>query len=181
MPNKHLNGHSEPSDKDRAAINRANAQHSTGPSTPEGKQRSAMNALKHGLTARAILLPSEDPAAYQRHVQEFFDGCQPKGPIEKALVQSLADTAWRLNRLVTLEADLYSLPAPAADDVRTLETQTRALTSLSMHGHRLDRHFREIRRDLRELQKERRELEARQLAEAADLLQMDQEKGVAFD
>src|SRR5579864_3161863 len=43
---------------DRAAINRANAQHSTGPRTPEGKAPSSQNALGHGLTSRIALLPS---------------------------------------------------------------------------------------------------------------------------
>jgi hypothetical protein len=33
----------------RAEINRATAQHSTGPKTEAGKQRSALNALRHGL------------------------------------------------------------------------------------------------------------------------------------
>jgi len=33
---------------DRAAVNKANAQHSTGPRTEAGKQRSKLNALRHG-------------------------------------------------------------------------------------------------------------------------------------
>jgi len=32
---------------DRAVINRANAQHSTGPRTEAGKQRASLNALRH--------------------------------------------------------------------------------------------------------------------------------------
>ena len=57
----------------RAAVNHSNAQHSTGPRTRDGKLRSSRNALTHGLTARTVLLPSEDPAAHQRHTQDFFD------------------------------------------------------------------------------------------------------------
>jgi hypothetical protein len=48
----------------RAAINRANSAHSTGPRTESGKQRSSQNALSHGLTARTAVLPTEDPDAY---------------------------------------------------------------------------------------------------------------------
>src|SRR5580704_6455076 len=36
----------------RAAINRANSTHSTGPRTESGKQRSSLNAFGHSLTAR---------------------------------------------------------------------------------------------------------------------------------
>jgi hypothetical protein len=57
----------------RAAVNRENAQHSTGPRTEAGKQRSALNALTHGLTSRTALLPAEDLAAYQNHCQQLRD------------------------------------------------------------------------------------------------------------
>ena len=41
------------------AANRANATHSTGPRTEEGQKRSSLNAMKHGLTGRTVLLPRE--------------------------------------------------------------------------------------------------------------------------
>ena len=72
--------------------------------------------MRHGLTSRAVVLPSEDLAAYRRLTQEFFDEYQPQGPTEKQLVQELAAAAWRLNRIPALEADLLARatapPAP---------------------------------------------------------------------
>jgi hypothetical protein len=99
-----------PNFHDRAAINRANAQHSTGPRTDAGKQRSSLNALTHGLTSRTVVLPNEDPAAYQLHAQEFFDEYQPQGPTEKQLVRELADTSWRLNRIPHSKPTCFRAP-----------------------------------------------------------------------
>jgi hypothetical protein len=97
----------------RAARNRTNALHSTGPRTAAGKQRSSRNALTHGLTSRSPFLATEDPAAYQRHCRQFFDEYQPAAPTETQLTQELADTAWRLNRVPLLEGELLSKdPAP---------------------------------------------------------------------
>ena len=92
----------------RAAVNRANSAHSTGPRTESGKQRSSLNALSHGLTARTAVLPTEDPEAYQRHIQQFLDEYKPATPTETQLVHEIANTAWRLNRIPFLEAELLS-------------------------------------------------------------------------
>src|SRR5579863_5392196 len=94
---------------DRAEINRANSQHSTGPKTKAGKEKSSLNALRHGLTGQIIVLPSDDLEAYQCHVQNFVNHYHPDGPVESQLVQSLADTAWRQNRVVALENNLLTL------------------------------------------------------------------------
>ena len=47
------------SERQRAA-NQANARHSTGPKTPEGKAAVRLNAFRHGLLARDVVLPEED-------------------------------------------------------------------------------------------------------------------------
>ena len=82
----------------RTRANRANARHSSGPRTESGKRRSSRNALRHGLTAQNAVLPTEDPEAYQRHVQQFLDEYAPANATETQLVHEIANTAWRLNR-----------------------------------------------------------------------------------
>jgi hypothetical protein len=89
----------------RTATNRANSLHSTGPRTEAGKQRSSRNALRHGLTARTAL------EAYQRHIQQFLDEYAPATQTETQLFHEIADTAWRLNRIPFLEAELFSQTA----------------------------------------------------------------------
>ena len=155
---------------DRAAINRANSQHSTGPRTEAGKQRSSRNALRHGLCAASPVLPSEDRTAYEQHLREFFGEYQPATPTERHLVQELADTSWRLNRIPMLEAELLT----EADKLRVrrdamvlISDTTRILATLGLHGQRLSRQFSKTLRDLCALQAERRDREQRELKNAA--------------
>src|ERR1700704_2945720 len=86
----------------RDVINRANARHSTGLRSTIGKQHSSLNAVTHGLTSQSPVLPAEDLAAFNSHSQAFFDEYQPKGATEKQLVQDLAATSWRINRIPAL-------------------------------------------------------------------------------
>ena len=157
--------------------NQANSKLSTGPSTEAGKSRSAQNALQHGLTARAIVLPTEDPAAFATHTQKFLDEYQPKTPTETQLVKVLAGAYWHLNRIDHIENALFSQDSGAPD----LTTQFRSLAILSMDRHRLSRQIELTRKELRELQRGRRYDEEKQLEKAADLLDMDKEKGVPFN
>jgi hypothetical protein len=170
---------------DRTAINRANALHSTGPRTEAGKQRSSLNALRHGLTARTAVLPTEDPAAYQRHIQQFLDEYQPAAATETQLVHELANTAWRLNRIPFLEAELLSRAAnppteQAAIDFDIVDAH-RVLASLGIHGSRLSRQFQKVLEQLRDIQEERRHRERRQLRDAAELLVHHQHKGLPWE
>jgi hypothetical protein len=158
----------------RTRANRANALHSTGPRTEPGKQRSSLNALRHGLTAQTAVLPTEDPEAYQRHIQQFLDEYKPATATETQLVHEIANTAWRLNRIPFLEGELLSQnPSPP-----TLIPQ---LATLGLHGSRLSRQFQKAVEQLRDIQEERRRLERRQLTEAAELFLRHQRKGLPWD
>jgi hypothetical protein len=93
----------------RLAANRANAQFSTGPTTSEGKAKSSLNAVKTGLTGRTVLLPTEDAEAYEAHLLHYVEAYAPVGEREIQLVQSLADTQWRLDRIPNLETGFFAL------------------------------------------------------------------------
>ena len=93
----------------QAAASRINGALSRGPTSEEGKANSSLNALKTGLTGRTVLLPSEDAALYEAHLAQFREQYQPVGDQELALVQSLADTYWRIARIPSLEMGIYAL------------------------------------------------------------------------
>jgi len=50
----------------RSEAARRNGAKSHGPKTPEGKAISSANSLRHGMTAKAILLTNENPEAYTK-------------------------------------------------------------------------------------------------------------------
>jgi hypothetical protein len=169
----------------RSAINRANSRHSTGPRTPAGKQRSSINALRHGLTAASAVLPSEDRAAFDAHRRGFFDEYQPATPTESQLVQELADTAWRINRIPLLEAALLDRAANPPNDQARIDFDIvdahRALATLGMHYQRLSRQFQKTVDTLRDIQADRAERERRALKDAAALLELHKHKEIPWE
>jgi hypothetical protein len=95
--------------------NRRNALRSTGPKTPAGKTISSRNALKHGLRARAALLPGEDKQAFERLFNAFRAEHRPAGRFEEVLVEQMAVAYWKLSRLTRIESHLYHDKATPAD------------------------------------------------------------------
>jgi hypothetical protein len=180
---------------DRAEINRANAQKSTGPRTPAGKQRSSLNALRHGLTGHTIVLPSEDQAAYQRHSRSFLDEYQPQGATETQLVQSITDVSWQLNRAAAVETNLFSLGITESEDrirashpdaetalaiALAYREHNRAFANLGIYRQRLAREFERTLILLRQIQAERRANDERQLDNAAKILKMHQDANLPY-
>ena len=71
--------------------NKRNAQKSTGPRTEEGVNKVKLNALTHGLTAQTIVLPHEDPEAYQHRLETWNRDLNPSGELGRYLVERGAD------------------------------------------------------------------------------------------
>jgi hypothetical protein len=168
----------------RAEINRANSQHSTGPKTEAGKKLSSINALRHGLTGQIVVMPTEDLEAYQSHLKTFTDEYQPAGATEANLVQALADTSWRLNRVAALETNLLTLGTTRQDAmsiVASLESQSKALSNLSLHTQRLSRQFEKTVTQLRQIQKARQAQETHDLDNLLDIIEMYKAKGETYD
>jgi hypothetical protein len=162
--------------------NRRNAQLSTGPTSETGKTKSSLNAVKTGLTGRTVLLPGDDAVFYEAHVAQFVKRCEPAGDDEQNLVQSLADTEWRLLRIPSLEMGIYALGRLEFAELFPKEEEAvrrqlieakiflayqRQLNNLSIQENRLRRQREKDTASLRELQENRkRQIKAR-LDEAA--------------
>src|SRR5450755_3742064 len=82
---------------------RRNGAQSHGPVTPEGKQRSSQNAVKHGLTARTVVLCSENHELFEQLEQDYIDSLQPCTILELHLVQRIAVAEWRIRRAWAVE------------------------------------------------------------------------------
>jgi len=92
----------------KVEANRKNALKSTGPKTPEGKDLVRLNALKHGLLSREILLPGEDEAALRELGERLRTELQPAGELEDLLVDRITSHFWRLRRLGRVEAGIFA-------------------------------------------------------------------------
>jgi hypothetical protein len=87
--------------------NKRNARKSSGPKTPEGKATVSNNALKHGLLSHKMLLPDEDQSSLVQLSEHLLSQLQPVGELESLLVERIITAAWRLRRVLTVEADIY--------------------------------------------------------------------------
>jgi hypothetical protein len=162
------------------AANRLNAQKSAGPISPSGKSRSAMNSLRHGLTARVVVLPGEDMAAYHAFSQEIVESLDAQTPVERQFAQTIADNQWRINRIRSIEDGMFGLgryedaaPLEISDPAvrgvmtaaRAFRDHSKAFVNLSIYEQRLHRTIKEAFRQLKELQTERRAREEKEATE----------------
>jgi len=85
------------------AANQANARRSTGPRTLSGKARARLNALRHGLTGRTVVLPGEEDGVAALEA-DMIGRFRPEGEIECALVRDMAQALWRVGRAPGAEA-----------------------------------------------------------------------------
>jgi hypothetical protein len=119
---------------------------------------------------------------YESHLASFRERYQPVGEAENSLVQSLADTEWRLQRIPSLEAGIYAIGRLELADLFPNEeesvrkqlmeakiflTYQRQLNNLSIQENRLRRQREKDAAALKQLQTARERREGDRIDQAA--------------
>ena len=86
-----------------------NALKATGPRTAEGKVTSSRNSLKHGLTARQVVIPGENQADFDQLLAGIAADRKPEGELEIQIVGEIAACTWRLARARAREAEALDI------------------------------------------------------------------------
>ena len=115
------------------AANQANAQHSTGPATAEGKARVSQNAVRHGLTARHLVIRDDEREEFDALQLSLSEELDPQGALETLAFHEILHAAWNLQRFRRLEAEIslgtigdFTDPATTAVLDRLTRYQARA-------------------------------------------------------
>ena len=74
-----------------------------GPKTNEGKEISKMNALKHGLLSKEVLIDGEDDEELLLLTKRIRSEIKPETEIERLLTDRIVANVWRLKRALGME------------------------------------------------------------------------------
>src|SRR5215212_3338909 len=86
--------------------NRENAQESTGPRTEQGKEASRLNAVRHGASANAPVVPNlEREEDWDAHRRGLLESLRPVGQLEEMLADRFIQLSWRIQRIARYERD----------------------------------------------------------------------------
>ena len=96
----------------------------------EGYQNSKNNALKHGLSAKHVILPGEDPEMYEELRRDYHEEWQPSGPTGGGLVDDLVQNVWMQKR--------YTRQVQACYREVVLERYEKLVQPASNDGNLLD-------------------------------------------
>jgi hypothetical protein len=88
---------------------RRNGAMAAGAKSPEGIKQSSMNAMSHGLTAKALVLTNESQAAFDKLRLEYVNRFQPQDGVEMDLVDDMVGARWRLRRITIMQTAAFDL------------------------------------------------------------------------
>jgi hypothetical protein len=160
-----------PISEKQLAANRANALKSRGPVTIGGRRNSSLNAIKHGMFARSILLPGESRERFLKLLAALTTEFEATTPNELALVETMAFSRWRVLRSWTFQAAQVSReqrlqgdsaadedpPTRAVLALNTLNQPPNLLETLSRLEIRFDRQYHRAADRLARLKREKNE------------------------
>ena len=139
--------------------NRRNAQKSTGPTSVTGKAVSSMNALKTGIHAKSLVLPSEKLADLEQLIDEYYQSHNPATPEARSLVDDLIYGEWLKRRLRAAETQIWAYdhqenyrPDPKYPLGQTAANRGKAFAQLQWRIECNRRASRQALQDLQQLQ-----------------------------
>lgn len=149
----------------QAFASRENAKLSTGPRTEAGKAVSRLNALRHGATSRAVLVPGEDPAVFQRFETALLADLRPVTDAETTQARRVVSLSWRLQRMYDMEAGVLAhcmdhVNAETFADAVALFTESESEKKFRLFHRYLtsaERAYNKALKDYRDLQRDNRE------------------------
>lgn len=94
------------SEKQKIA-NKHNAQKSTGPKTEQGKAIVKVNALKHGLLSKELLIDEENKNELEHLGKALRKELKPENSLELLLTEKLIADTWRLKRALRVEREMF--------------------------------------------------------------------------
>ena len=109
--------------------NQQNAMRSTGPVTGAGKDTSSRNSLRHGLTARKVLLSVEDKAEFDELREDFRAAFAPQTRYEQRLLEDTVRAYWSWSRAQCAHAGFLDL---IVREERSLEPRFSAKQALAL-------------------------------------------------
>jgi hypothetical protein len=164
----------------RVLANKTNAERSTGPVTPEGKIASSRNSLRHGLTAKTIVLSTEEQSEFDQLRETLQRHYAPANEVEREFVEALAQNKWRLDRLRRVEAAFLDhavakireqCPDLTTDEALAFlfldEAHAKKMRLFLRYQAPIEKAYNKTLRDLEVTQKSRKEAEKKRAVENA--------------
>jgi hypothetical protein len=167
--------------KNRIEAGRRNGALAKGKKSEESRQKCAMNSVRHGITAKSIVLSNESKQDFEELRKIYYTRFQPADEVECDLVDDMVSARWRLRRASSLERVTIDLRQDRMMAIAPEEREYKGeppeivrimfayekefndsdtLRLVARYETRLHRNFERADAGLRRLQKERRTLEA---------------------
>jgi hypothetical protein len=115
----------------RIQSSKANGALSKGPSTPAGKLTSSLNAIRHGLCAKCIVVEGESRENFLILLQQHVDRFQPADEVEFGMIEEMCASYWRQRRAWSLETSLFNKQMALQPDGVTMERMAVALETFA--------------------------------------------------
>jgi len=80
-----------------------------GVKTDDGKAKIRLNALKHGLLSKQVLINSENQSELLALEKSLIEDFEPQSQFEAFLVDKIVSGIWRLKRAINIEKNIFTM------------------------------------------------------------------------